>query len=104
MTAYDSEEGVDAHNEDVLLDSSSDSWSNAAVVSDDVTKRRHTSGSNTIARHLAATRLGVYVLPAFLISFLAEADSVVVENPGWSIWTRMGWEGRREEGLYIRKP
>jgi hypothetical protein len=31
MIAYDSEEGVDAHNEDVLLDSSSDSWSNAAA-------------------------------------------------------------------------
>ncbi|KAJ7855163.1 ankyrin repeat-containing domain protein [Mycena olivaceomarginata] len=33
MTTYGSEEDVDAHNEDVLLDSSSDSWSNAAVVS-----------------------------------------------------------------------
>jgi hypothetical protein len=83
MTAHGSEEDVDAHDEDVLLNSSSDSWSNAA-----------TTGWNTSARHLAATRLdGVYVLPLFLISFLAEADSVVVGNPGWPVWTQTVWEG-----------
>jgi hypothetical protein len=36
MTAYG------AHIEDVLLDSSSDSWLNAAAAPDDVTKRWHT--------------------------------------------------------------